>query len=79
MFCPYIFGVNRQNIKHPLDTSPSSRPLQREDVLQPALATAVSSPRTAPLIRFLTIKLHEKMGGYKRNILNNSTYIALLS
>lgn len=79
MLCSYIFGDNRQNIEHSLDTSPSSHPLRRENVLQPALATAVSSPRTAPLIRFLTRKLQEKMGGYNRNILNNSTYIALLS
>lgn len=36
--------------------SPSSHPLQWEDVLQPAMATAVSSPRTAPLVRFSWLK-----------------------
>lgn len=71
----------------PLCFEPSSHPLQWEDVLQPAMATAVSSPRTAPLIRFSWLKQkshfqfpnpHDKTGGKTHTHIHTHTAVLTL-
>lgn len=71
----------------PLCFEPSSHPLQWEDVLQPAMATAVSSPRTAPLIRFSWLKQkshfqfpnpYDKTGGKTHTHIHTHTAVLTL-